>query len=171
MNTVIIKKESISKCLGELFQNTCIYSPVDTGAYNCIIEPDIKALKELRFMLSGLAEKHFLNMLTIQDVLTVQDYVKQVGYKHGHYTYSYLTGTWGVRYTELDNIINILNIPEFELPRVKSDYKIYDLDCTIYSYSITGNYLWIELEPKNHEINRFKIDFNWRDLNPELRIK
>ena len=167
MDTQIIKKLAIAKILGSLFEGTCQYSYLVKTAWNYPIEPDIKALDKFRIKLSHLAELHFENLLDLDDCFVVKDvieFTRIVGSEYGHVTSSYTTGTWGVRHSTLHDILDVLNIPDYDLLPVTSPYKFYDLDCIIDSYEISKFNFWVKLHPTNGIANDFSIDFSWKDL-------
>jgi len=144
MNTQYIKKDVIAKKLGELFENTCKYSPATMARWDKM-EPH--GLAEFRAILTDLAERHFQNNLTIWDIESAQAYVWSVGSLYGHCTGSYTTGTWGVRYSTLDDIIKILKIGDFNLSPVGGIVEYYDQKYTIKSgYSVNSSFLTVKAQ-------------------------
>lgn len=165
MDTNYIKKHVIAEILGKLFSGTCDFSPNSLGAGNCTIEPDINALIEFRNLLSELAEIHFYNELTVDDIKRVMKYVYPIGHSVHHiWGDGTTTGTWGNRYTTLQNIITILSLPDKNLLPIKSVYHLYDKNHYILGYSLTTFAIFVEIEPCDLSYRKFSIDFYYKDM-------
>jgi hypothetical protein len=162
-----IKQKAIYEVLADLFKGTCEYSDLIQGHWGNSIEPDINALDQFREYLNELAA-----LIRVQDFEAIKNhlekitipFVRRIGLKFGHITSSYITGTWGVRYSTLDKILIIIdidNIPDL----YNRTARIYDLDVKITSVKVTSYSVWYELTPLlDPEIRPFQIDFSWKTL-------
>lgn len=166
MNTAHIRKVAISKCLAELMEDSCKFSP-DTPARWGVIEPNIPALMQFIDMTGRLVKLHFQNKLTIGDVEDVIEFCKDIARPIGHLmSDGCTTGTWGVRLSDLDNIIEILEIPDFDLLPLKSPYITYGITCKIKEYhSIDTNWIVVRFTPDDNEMQEFEDCVYWKNIH------
>jgi len=171
MNTQIVRKIAISKILASLFENTCKYNPEDLARWGKL-EPDIKALAEFRIELGILANKHFENVLINDDIQDAIKFVWNVGAQYGHCTSSYTTGTWGVRYSRLQDILKVLAIPNFELINAGEKFTLNGSTFTLLQSNIYPLYdiheytdLWIYIQSVEYpDSNPFQSSVDYKDI-------
>ena len=166
MNVEMIKKDAISQQLGKLLSGVCKYSPETPAARGEPIEPNIPALMEFVLEIGSLAKVHFLDALIIEDVKDTLHFCEKVARECGHLRYDgATTGTWGVRISQLENIIDILKIrDDIEFPKVGDIVTLYTIPSKIKSYEISTTWLFVYLEPLDSEINDYSISYNWKEL-------
>ena len=166
MNVEMIKKDAISQELGKLLSGVCKYSPDTLAAWENLIEPNIPALMEFVLEIGSLAKVHFLDALLIEDVKDTLHFCEKVARECGHLRYDgATTGTWGVRISQLRNIIDILKIQDdIEFPKVGDIVTLYTIPSKIKSYEISTTWLFVYLEPLDSEVNEFSISYNWKEL-------
>jgi hypothetical protein len=168
MNTYTdkVKHESINKLLSSLFEGCNEYANDDLGAFKSVIEPDIKGLNNFRNKLCFMGEltrnKDFTAIKNYIDMDLIP-YVNRIGSIYGHVTYSYTTGTWGVRQSYLKDILKVLELTEIPYLYNKTG-MIYDLKIKITEVKINGHELWLKLQPDNREVNSFDIYLTWDNL-------
>ena len=146
MNVEMIKKDAISQQLGKLLSGVCKYSPETPAARGEPIEPDKNALYQFSDEISILAKCHFVNALDIRQIEgLLKNFVYPIAENYGHLRYDgATTGTWGVRISQLKNIIDILKIPgNLKFPKVGDIITLYTIPSKIKSYEISYN--WKEL--------------------------
>ena len=161
-----VKHVACNKILSSIFEGCNTYTNSDTGAHDCIIEPDIEGLNNFRSMLNFAGE-----LVRIEDFTGLKIFVNEnlmpmvnrIGSIYGHVTYSYNTGTWGVRQSELKDILKVLSLTDVPYLYNKTG-TIYDLKIKITEVTINGNELWLNLEPENKEVNSFKMYLSWDNL-------
>lgn len=151
MNTRVLKQRAIAMMLGWMFEFTCVYTPDVDNRWGTPIEPDVPNLNEFRILLAELARLHQDCKLTVDDLQDAKKFVRKVGFEHGHVTGSYLTGTWGVRYSELGDIIEMLNMPDGELLPVGATITMYGNDYKIEEYKISQFHLGVYISPENDD--------------------
>lgn len=167
MNTQTVKKTAIAKQLGELLEGTCRYSP-ETQARFDAMEPDTYALREFMGMLASMASAHFENNLDKEAVQYVIDFCYQVGYRVGHILSQGLTGTWGVRISQLENIKKILDIPDFEMVTTGDLILVLNkYDGEIKQIEINSSCVWVTVKITNeYEYEEeFPMDFSWKNID------
>ena len=167
MNVEMIKKDAISQQLGKLLSGVCKYSPETPAARGEPIEPDKNALYQFADEISRMAKIHFMTKLSIEDIESVlKDLVYPIAENYGHLRYDgATTGTWGVRISQLKNIIDILKIrDDIEFPKVGDIVTLYTIPSKIKSYEISTTWLFVYLEPLDSEINDYSISYNWEEL-------
>lgn len=166
MNTKYIRKQAIALKLGELLAGTCKYSPDTPAAYHSLIEPDHDALSDFQLRIAGMANRHFHDQLYVKEVQMVYDWCYRIGASVGHVLSQGTTGTWGVRMHELRDIIEVLNIPDFELLPIKSIINLYDSPARIMNYGVSEN--WLIITYKTNEDNEYENTWDtvvyWKDL-------
>ena len=163
MNTNYIKKQAIAGLLGELFEWTCHGSPEDKIKLG-FTEPE--DLHMFRLFLCMLAECHYRNKLRIKDVNSVIEYVMEIGEKHGHIDKRMSTGSWGVRWSQLRRIKDVLDIPDNqELLEYGSKYQLYNETDIIKGYRVYSTFLTLELKQPWNGNHEFEIPIEWSDLH------
>lgn len=164
LNTAWVRQQAGCELLGELFAGTCKYLPHETGAYDSPIEPDQPALIEFRKILAELAGLHSIGELSEEVVRGAKKFVRNTGSKYGHVTSAYTTGTWGVRLSELGTLVELLNVPDYCLPRIGSLIPIYEELWAIKEYRVSTNWLFIKIE---NDHASFEVNKSWNELaNP-----
>ena len=166
MNTQHMKKNAIAKQLGEMLTHSCQYSP-ETPASWGKIEPDTNALAIFQTKISWMAHRHFENILTIQDVEEVYNYCYKIGYSVGHVLSQGTTGSWGVRLSQLNNIIEILQVEDFETVGRGDFIAVLDkYEMKIERVEISANWVWIHGKITNEYgyVEEFPISYNWNDV-------
>jgi len=173
MNTQYIKKKAIAKALGELLEDTCLYSP-DSQSRDDSMEPDVTALSRFSTMISDMAKLHFLNELEIEDVQFALDFCYEIGLKVGHVFWgNCMTGTWGVRIGKLENIKKIINVGDFDIVGVGDAILILDkYDAEIEKITIGVNWVWLKVEFTNEYgyVEKFEIDYNWNKIDDLRKV-
>lgn len=164
LNTKWVRKNAVSEILGDLFTHTCKYSPDTPAAGNSLIEPDVDSLGAFRGMLAHLADLAFNDELTVHNVSALQRYVRTVGYPLGHVTSGYLTGTWGVRFSDLDTLKQALSIPDYDLLPMKTPVQVYGEEWFVYEYRVHTNWLFITVVKDVYGNGRFEISKSWKEL-------
>ena len=165
MDTNYVRKQAIALQLGDLLASSCKYSPT-TPAARGLIEPDWDALKDFQIKVADMANLHFQDYLKLDDVKKVFDYCYRIGRSVGHvFSDNSWTGTWGVRLQELNNIMDILSIPDFELPKIGTVVEMYGIEVAIMKYEISESWLWVDYKPTNEETNPFPVSISWRELS------
>ena len=134
MNTAYIRKQAIAIILGDLLKDACIHSP-DDMARDGFMEPNKPALEEFQKSLAELANSHFWNALSINDVQGVVDFCHTVG-REVHHIWSdgSTMGTWGNRFCELRQIQKVLKIDDFELIERGTNFQSYGETYKLVSY-------------------------------------
>ena len=165
--TNIVKHTASNKILTSLFEGCNEYNNSEMAAYNNIMEPDIEGLNNFRSMLNFGGElirnEDFTGLkIFINDTLIPM--VNRIGSKYGHVTYSYTTGTWGVRLGQLKDILKVLALTDVPYLYNKTG-MIYDIKIKITEIRINGHELWLKLEPENKEVNSFEIYLTWDNIN------
>jgi len=166
MNTQYIKKQAIAKQLGEIMENACKYSPTTPAKYGNI-EPDTNALANFILKIAHLTWLHFLDELTEAEVMEAYDFCYKVGYSVGHVLSQGTTGTWGVRLSDLDNILEILRIEDFETVGYHDTIIVLDkYEMKIDTIKINANWVWVEGEITNEfgYVEKFPVDFSWKEI-------
>lgn len=166
MNTQYIKKMAIAKQLGEMLEHSCKYSPT-TPAQHGFIEPDTNALAIFQTKVSWLAYRHFHDLLTRNDVMEVHKYCYNIGYSVGHILSQGRTGTWGVRLAQLENIMAILEIEDFDIAGYGNYVTVLDkYNAEIKSIQIESNWIWMNVEFENEygHTENFPISYDWKEL-------
>ena len=164
MDTAYVRKQAIACQLGDLLKSSCQYSPT-TPAARGLIEPDWDALYDFQIKLSLMAKAHFDDNLTLDHVKRVYDFCWRIGRSVGHVmSDNCTTGTWGVRLSELKNLMDIISIPDFELPKIGTVMEMYGIPSAIVRYEISENWLWVEYKPINKEVNQFPVSISWKEL-------
>lgn len=164
--TESIKHKALTEIMARLFAGTTVYKDSDIGAYNSVIEPDSIALDKFRSMLCIMARyirvenfnglKHYITN-------TVSEFVRKTGFNYGHVTGSYLTGTWGVRTSELNDILRVIDLPEI-INLYNRTGIIYDLPVKVISVNVTSYSVNYVLDPIDPSVNQFDYFRTWRDI-------
>lgn len=161
MNTQYVRKIAISKQLGEMMENICKYSPSDTVARGGSIEPDEAALFQFSDEISRFAKLHYKNSLTIRDIgNAIKFYVGHV------FSDGSNTGTWGVRISDLYDLIKILEIPDFELISYESEIMWHGSPIKVISFHPESNWMAVKFQNTSSEgeIHEWENCIYWRDL-------
>lgn len=163
----IVKHTACNEILTSIFKGCNEYNNSEMGAYNCIIEPDIEGLNNFRSMLNFGGElirnEDFTGLkIFINDTLIPM--VNKIGSKYNHITYSYTTGTWGVRLGQLKDILKVLTLTDIPYLYNKTG-MMYETRIKIINVRIGTHELWLKLEPENKEVNSFEINLTWDNLN------
>lgn len=172
MNTQHIKKMAIAKQLGEMLEHSCKYSPKTPASWGNV-EPDTNALAIFQTKTSWFAYRHFNDILTIQDVLEVYDYCYKIGYSVGHVLSQGTTGTWGVRLSQLNNIMEILQIEDFETVghgdfiTVLNKYQM-----EIERVEIETSWVWVHGKFTNEYgyVEQFPINYSWKEIGQLAKV-
>lgn len=164
--TLYVKKEGSKELLSDMFKHSITYDNSDTGAYNSIIEPDIDALIVFQHSLCDLGNK--IRTTSFNQAIDYIQYnlipfVRAVGMHYDHITDRYTTGTWGVRYHQLQDMLDLLNIVDIPFCTGKI-INWYDTTWKIKSFTVTSYDLWLDLEPVERNVNGFKANLSWKNL-------
>jgi len=164
MNTFHVKKEAISKQIGKLLEEVSKYSP-DTPARWGLMEPMQSELSEFALKLPNLSWLNFLNELTVEEVKNVYNFCWKVGQQCGHVmSDNCTTGTWGCRISALENIINILNVENFELPTRGDLFTAYNINAIVEKIEVEYYGIWIFIKPVDENINSFSVTYDWKTI-------
>lgn len=165
MDTSYVRKQAIACQLGDLLKSSCQYSPT-TPAARGLIEPKWDALYDFQIKLAEMAKLHFQDRLDINLVKKCYDFCWRIGRSVGHVmSDNCTTGTWGVRLQELNNLMDIISIPDFELPKIGTVVEMYGIPSSIVKYEICENWLWVNYKPINEEVNPFPVSISWKELS------
>jgi len=165
MNTQYIRKQAIALKLGELLTGTCKYSPKTPARWG-VIEPNVESLEVFQNEIATLARLHFLDALKSDDVQAVIGFCERVARPIGHLmSDGCTTGTWGVRLHELNEIIEVIKLEDFELLPFGTETVTYGIPVKILDYTVTEDWLVVKYEQQGEYEGTFEDCVSWKNIN------
>jgi len=154
MNTKQVRDEAVAKFLGTMIYHACKYSNKDKTSRNGgLTEPSHKDRLVFIRRIAKLAQTHSERLLARQDVEVLIKAITTVGEKYGHvFSNGCVTGTWGSRIGDLNDLLKIMDVPDFELHLTGKKIDFWGEIAEIYGYYPQERWLAVKLKLANGSI-------------------